>query len=341
MLNLGVIGCGYWGPNLIRNFAQNPEAKIGVLCDINRERVMNIARYHPMAKIAMNYKEVLRSSSVDAVVIATGAKAHYQIAKEALNRGKHTLVEKPLALKYAQAKQLSELADKNKLVLMVSHTFLYNVAVRKLKEYIQSGQLGKILYLYASRLNLGIIRRDVNALWNFAPHDVSIICYLLNSLPKTVNARGLKYIHKHLEDVVFIDMEFSDGIVAHIHLSWIDPRKIRETIVVGTKRMIVYDDTSSDAKLKIFEKGFDKVVSPKTIPGYEDYGEFQLQLRDGDCIIPKLDFKEPLREECDHFIECILKDKRPLTDGRHAAEIVRIIETAYKSMRNNSKKIKL
>lgn len=341
MVNIGIIGCGYWGPNLIRNLAQNPETKIKVLCDINKQRVMNIARYYPTAELTTDYKEVLKDSSLNAVVVATGAKAHYQIAKEALNRKKHTLVEKPLALKYIQARQLSELADKNKLVLMVSHTFLYNAAVKRVKEYIQDGQLGKVLYLYASRLNLGVIRRDVNALWNFAPHDVSIICYLLNSLPNKVSARGLKYIHKHLEDVVFIDMEFSDGVLAHIHLSWIDPRKVRETIVVGTKKMVIYDDTSSDAKLKIFEKGFDKVVGPNAIPGYEDYGEFQLQLRDGDCIIPKIDFKEPLREECDHFIECIKKGKRPLTDGKHATEVVRILEAAQKSIKNNGRKMKL
>lgn len=341
MITIGIIGCGYWGPNLVRNFAQNPNVKIGVLCDINKPRVLNMVRHYPAAEITTDYKKVLRGSSIDAVIISTGAKTHYRIAKEAIGQRKHILVEKPLALKYTQAKELSDLADKQKIILMVSHTFLYNAAVRRLKQYIQDGHLGTILYLYAARLNLGIIRRDVNALWNFAPHDVSIICYLLNSLPHKVSARGLKYIHKHLEDVVFADLEFPGGIVAHIHLSWIDPKKARETTVVGTKKMAVYDDTSADAKLKIFEKGFDKIASANAIPGYDDYGEFQLQLRDGDCIIPKINFKEPLREECDHFIECIDKNNRPLTDGKHASEVVRIIEALQKSMRNNSKKIKL
>jgi predicted dehydrogenase len=261
------------------------------------------------------------------------AKLHYEFAKEALLNNKHCLVEKPLALKSKDAIELTDLASKHKKVLMVSHTFLYNAAVRKLKEYIQKGELGKILYIYASRLNLGIIRRDVNALWNFAPHDISIICYLLDEIPQGVSARGLRYIHDDLEDVVFMNLDFKNNVSAHIHLSWIDPKKVRETVVVGTKKMVIYDDTSSDAKIKLFEKGFDKILSTDKVSGYTSYGEFQLQLRDGDCIIPKLNFKEPLKEECDHFIDCIINNKTPLTDGKNGSMVVKILELAQESIK--------
>lgn len=332
MINVAVIGCGYWGPNLIRNLSQNKDVRIHTLCDMSDDRLKAMRRFFPQANFLKSTTEVFGCKEIDAVIIAVGVKLHYSMAKEALLSGKHCLVEKPLALNYKEAMELTELAEKHKLVLMVSHTFLYNTAVRKLKDYIKSNELGKVLYSYASRLNLGIIRRDVNALWNFAPHDVSIMCYLLDDLPVSVRAKGLRYIHDDLEDVVFMDLDFKNGVSSHIHLSWIDPKKIRETVVVGTKKMVIYDDTSSDAKLKIFEKGFDKIEGPDSVPGYINYGEFQLQLRDGDCLIPKLDFKEPLKMECDHFIDCIINNKTPLTDGRNGAMVVKILELAQASL---------
>ena len=332
MINVAVIGCGYWGPNLIRNLSQNKDVKIHTLCDLSEDRLKAMHKFFPQANFVKNTKEVFDSNEIDAVVVAVGVKLHYGLAKQALSSGKHCLVEKPLALNYKEALELAELAEKRKLVLMVSHTFLYNAAVRKLKEYIKSKELGKVLYTYASRLNLGIIRRDVNALWNFAPHDISIMCYLLDDVPVSVRAKGLKYIHEDLEDVVFMDLDFKNGTSSHIHLSWIDPKKIRETVVVGSKKMVIYDDTSSDAKLKIFEKGFDKIEGSNSVPGYVNYGEFQLQLRDGDCLIPKLDFKEPLKLECDHFIDCIINKKVPLTDGRNGAMVVKILELAQTSL---------
>lgn len=340
MINIGVVGCGYWGPNLIRNLSQNREVNIHTLCDISEDRLKGMQKFFPQANFTKNQKDVFNSREVDAVVIAVGVRLHYDMAKQALLSGKHCLVEKPLALTYKEAIELTELAQKKKLILMVSHTFLYNAAVRKLKEYIKSGELGKVLYSYASRLNLGIIRRDVNALWNFAPHDVSIICYLLDDVPVSVRAKGLKYIHEDLEDVVFMDLDFKNGTSSHIHISWIDPKKVRETVVVGTKKMVIYDDTSSDAKLKIFEKGFDKIDGSDSVSGYINYGEFQLQLRDGDCLIPKIDFKEPLKVECDHFIDCILNDKVPLTDGRNGAMVVKVLELAQMSLEKSGISVK-
>lgn len=341
MINIGVIGCGYWGPNLVRNLSQNRNVKIHTLCDISEDKLKNMQRFFPQANFTKDAKDIFDSQEIDAVVIAVGVRLHYDMAKQVLLSGKHCLVEKPLALSYSEAVELTELAQKKKLVLMVSHTFLYNAAVRKLKEYIKSQELGKVLYTYASRLNLGIIRRDVNALWNFAPHDVSIICYLLDDAPVSVSAKGLKYIHDDLEDVVFMDLDFKNNVSSHIHISWIDPKKVRETVVVGTKKMVIYDDTSSDAKLKIFEKGFDKIDGSGSVPGYINYGEFQLQLRDGDCLIPKLDFQEPLKVECDHFIDCIMNNKVPLTDGKNGAMVVRILELAQASLEKGGIAIKV
>lgn len=340
MINVAVIGCGYWGPNLIRNLSQNRQVNIHTLCDISDERLKSMQRFFPQANLTKDVGGVFKSPDIDVVVIAVGVKLHYEMAKQALLNGKHCLVEKPLALTYKEALGLVELALKNKLVLMVSHTFLYNAAVRKLKEYIKSGELGKVLYSYASRLNLGIIRRDVNALWNFAPHDVSIICYLLDDTPVSVSAKGLRYIHEDLEDVVFMNLEFKNGVSSHIHLSWIDPKKVRETVVVGTKKMVIYEDTSPDAKLRIFEKGFDKIESHDLVSGYTNYGEFQLQLRDGDCLIPKLNFQEPLKVECDHFIDCIINNKTPLTDGKNGAIVVKILELAQESLENGGISVK-
>ncbi|MFA5089669.1 MAG: Gfo/Idh/MocA family oxidoreductase [Candidatus Omnitrophota bacterium] len=340
MVKIGVIGCGYWGPNLIRNLALNEKTSIHTLCDTSQEKLNGISKIFPEAYATRNAEDVFKDKEIDAVVIATPAKSHYAFARKALLCGKHCLVEKPLTLNYREACLLTALAQKQEKVLMVSHTFLYNAAVRKLRQYIEKGELGKVLYLYSSRLNLGVIRRDVNALWNFGPHDISIICYLLNDTPVSLSAKGLKCIHKDLEDVVFLNLDFHKGISAHIHLSWIDPKKVRETVVVGEKKMVIYDDTSPDAKLRIFEKGFHKIKGHNTVRGCIDYGEFQLQLRDGDCLTPKIDFKEPLKEECDHFLGCIIKGKQPFTGGENGKLVVRILELAQQSLDNNSKLVK-
>lgn len=340
MLNVGVIGCGYWGPNLIRNLNLNKDVKLHTLCDLSDDKLKNVRRFYPHVNITKNANDVLNSKEIDAIVISVPAKLHYDFAKQALSSGKHCLVEKPLALSSREAQELTDLSCQKMKVLMVGHTFLYNAAVRKLREYIEKGDLGRVLYVYSSRLNLGIIRRDVNALWNFGPHDVSIICYLLNDVPYSISAKGLRYIHEDLEDVVFMNLEFKNGISAHLHLSWIDPKKVRETVVVGTNKMIVYDDTNSDAILKIFEKGFDKIRSFDSVPGYTDYGEFQLQLRDGDCLIPKINFKEPLKEECDHFVDCIINNTTPLSDGKNGTMVVRVLELAQESLEKGGLLIK-
>jgi predicted dehydrogenase len=294
----------------------------------------------PGAKLTRNAADIFKTAEIDAVAIALPAKLHYRFAKEALLKGKHCLVEKPLAMSSKEAGELTRLAYGKKIILMVSHTFLYNAAVRKLKEYITNGELGEVFYLYSKRLNLGIIRRDINALWNFGPHDVSIACYLLDDVPVSVSAKGLRCVSRNLEDVVFLNLDFKNGICAHMHLSWLDPKRVRETVVVGSRKMAIYDDTNPDARLRILTKDFSGIKKRLRASGYMDYSEFQLSLRQGDCFIPRINFKEPLKEECDHFIDCIINSRTPLTEGKSATMVVRILELAQASIENGGRPVR-
>ncbi len=331
-MNVAVIGAGYWGSNLLRIFSSLPNAHLEAVCDKKRECLDRAKKSYPWVKIFQDYKEVLGDPRIEVVVVATEAQFHYQIARECLSAGKHVLVEKPLALSQEQCKDLIDIAKGKNRVLMVGHTFEYNAAVRKLKEYITASELGKIYYIYSQRLNLGIIRQDINAMWNFAPHDISIILYLLGEEPVSVSAKGLSYIQEGIEDVVFMNLDFPGNVSAHIHISWLDPNKVRKTTVVGSKKMIVYDDLASDAKITVYDKGVEK----KSFGEFKTFGDFQLLLRAGDMHIPKIDFIEPLKVECSHFVECIEKGKKPLTDGFDGLRVVRVLEAAQKSLKNNS-----
>jgi predicted dehydrogenase len=332
MKNIGIIGCGYWGPNLVRNFVELPGCTVSHLCDLDRDRLETISRRFLVEEATEDYRQILDASEIDGVVIATPAATHYQIAKEALQAGKHTLVEKPLAMTSAQCKELIELADQQGVVLMVGHTFLYNEAVRWLKNYLDSGQMGDILYIYSQRLNLGKVRQDVSALWNFAPHDISIILYLLGTHPNQVNAKGLTYLQEGIPDIVFMTLDFENGTSAHIHISWLDPNKVRKMTVVGSDKMVVYDDVSAH-KIQIFDKGVDKIN--KKLSEFKGFGEFQLMLRSGDLHVPALKIKEPLSLEAAHFIECIEIGQRPLSDGWSGYWVVKIMEAADVSISQN------
>jgi predicted dehydrogenase len=332
MINVGIIGCGYWGPNLVRNFVELSGCTVSHLCDLDRDRLETISRRFLVEEATENYRHVLDVSEIDGVVISTPAATHYQIAKEALQAGKHTMVEKPLAMTSGQCKELIELADRQGVVLMAGHTFLYNGAVRWLKDYLDSGQLGDILYIYSQRLNLGKVRQDVSALWNFAPHDISIILYLLGTHPLQVNARGLTYLQDGIPDIVFMTLDFEKGASAHIHISWLDPNKVRKMTVVGSEKMIVYDDVSAN-KIQIFDKGVDRV--DKKLSEFEGFGEFQLMLRSGDLHVPALKLREPLSLEAAHFVECIKTGQRPLSDGWSGYWVVKIMEAADESISQN------
>ncbi|TAH50739.1 MAG: Gfo/Idh/MocA family oxidoreductase [Chloroflexota bacterium] len=332
-LRLGLVGYGYWGPNLARNFHQLPEAWLVACADADNARLAEAARLYALQQTANDARALIENPTLDALVIATPARSHFELVSQALNAGKHVLVEKPLALTSADARALTDLAQKNKRVLMVGHTFEYNPAVWKIQELLDAGALGELYYIYANRVNLGRVQTDINALWSIAPHDVSIMLALLKQMPLSVSAHGATYLHQGIEDVVFALLNFPNNIVGHIHASWLDPSKTRQMTFVGSEKMIVYDDVDPEAKLKIYDKGVYKRG--------DAFGEFQLRVRSGDLYIPKIDLTEPLKYECAHFLECIRDNKTPRTDGENGLRVVRVLEAAQESLKQNGTPIQL
>jgi predicted dehydrogenase len=341
VVRVGQIGLGYWGPNLLRSLRSLPHAQVVAVADSDERRLADVAGSGPGLGVTRDYRELLARPDVDAVVVAVPASLHARMVGEALEAGKHVFVEKPLAMTVADATRVVELAAQRQRVLMVGHTFLYNAAVRRLKEYITSGELGDVFYLYAQRLNLGRVRQDVNALWNFGPHDVSILLYLLDAAPQDVSARGFAYLQPGLEDVVFMTVTFPGGISAHVHISWLDPHKVRRMTVVGSRKMVVYDDVSVDARIVLYDRGVDRVPTADSPRDFGNFAEFQLALRHGDITIPALKFPEPLQLECKHFIDCIVDGSTPLTDGRHGLEVVKVLEAAQQSLDQDGRTVRI
>lgn len=335
MLKIGIIGCGHWGPNYIRNFSQLKASQVVSCCDLLRQNLDSIKRHFNSIELTTDYRKMFRDKRINAVVIATPAETHYQITKDALLNNKNVLVEKPLCLKYGDCEKLIRLAKAKKKVLMVGHTFLFNPAVRKLKEYIRNGALGEIYYLHATRTHLGLVRNDVDASWDLVPHDISIFSYLLEKMPVTVSATGGSFLRKPRQDVVFINLVYPGGIIANIHASWADSNKVREIQVIGSRARIVFDDLNNLEKIKLYKKGISVDRS------YVNFGEFQLLLRDGDIISPKVDPQEPLRLQCQHFIDCVRRGKTPFTDGKNGAHVVKIMNAIDKSLKSNGRMIKL
>jgi predicted dehydrogenase len=329
MVNVGVIGCGSWGSNLIRNFHELPQANLIACSDVDQGRLDYIKHLYPNVKVFSNYEGILAEEGLQGVAIATPAGTHYELARKLLERGQDVLVEKPMTLSTEQAQDLIQLAQSRGRILMVGHVFIYNPAVVRLREYIQQGELGDIYYLYSTRVNLGRVRTDLNAMWNFAPHDISIMMYLLDEEPISVSAQGVSYLQDGIQDVVFMTLYFSRKRTGHIHVSWLDPSKKRTMTVVGSKKMIIYDDVDNEAKLKIYDKGVyldEAVVS---------FGEFQFRLHYGDISIPKLDLKEPVKQECAHFIDCIQTRRPPITDGYNGLKVVQVLEAGQRSLENS------
>ena len=331
-VRVGQIGLGYWGPNLLRNMMSLPQARVVAVADSDERRLSELAQSGSPVAATRDYRELLCRRDVDAVVIATPAPSHAELAHAALSAGKHVLIEKPLATTVADGVRLVELADRKGLVLMVGHTFLYNAAVHRLKEYLEHGELGELFYIYSQRLNLGRVRHDVNALWNFAPHDVSILLYLLGQTPIEVVSRGFAYLQEEVEDVVFMTLVFPRNVSAHVHISWLDPHKVRRMTVVGSRKMAVYDDVNADARIVLYDRGVDRIPTADSPRDFGSFAEFQLRLRSGDVTIPALTLPEPLRLECEHFVACILEGRRPLTDGRHGLDVVRVLAAAQESI---------
>jgi len=340
MIKIAQIGVGYWGPNLLRNFLDIENVEVKKVIDKNPDRQNYIKKKYRTIETGSDIDEIVEDKEINAVIISTPANMHYEMVKKVLLSNKNCFVEKPLALSTKEARELVKIAEDKGLVLMVGHVFLFNAAVNNLKERISGGEIGKVYYIYSQRLNLGRVRSDVNALWNLAPHDVSIVLYLLDMIPVTVSAIGMSFIQKNIEDVVFMTLKFEDGVIAHIHVSWLDPNKKRTMTVIGSKKMIVYDDVS-DNKIQIFDKGIDIDSKNQYMGVFDSFGKFQLIKRAGDIIIPKIDFSEPLKNEALHFIECIREGKKPIADGESGLKVTRIIEAAMESLNNKSVEVKI
>ena len=326
MLKVGVIGCGYWGPNLIRNFIQLNESDVVRVADLSQDRLEHMESLYPGIKITLDYKDILKDPDIDIVAVATPVHTHYAFASEALLQNKHVFVEKPIAASVKEVKELISLANKKKCKLMVGHTFEYTSAVRKMKNIIDSGELGDIFYINSQRLNLGLFQQDINVLWDLAPHDISIILYLLGQEPESVNAVGASHLNPAIEDVALLTMRFADNLIAFVQTSWLDPDKIRKMTIVGSKKMMVYDDVHPTEKIRIYDKG---VKAPKH---YDTFAEFHYSYKYGDIIIPKIEGGEPLRTELKHFIDCINNDKTPASDGESGLRVIKILEAAQQSL---------
>jgi predicted dehydrogenase len=333
-IRVGVVGLGYWGPNLARNFDRLPGADLAYACDLEEENLAKARCTFPRAKVTDDLRELLADPALDAVVVATSVPTHYKLGKAVLEAGKHVLIEKPMALRAADAEDLVATAAAHGKLLMVGHLLEYHPGVRKVKELIDAGELGHTFYIYAHRLNLGKVRTDENALWSLAPHDISVINYLTGEEPEEVSARGECYLQDDVEDVVFGYIRYPSGMVGHLHVSWLDPHKTRKITVVGAEKMVVFDDMEADRKVTVFEKG-----ATTTRTKFETYGEF-VTLRNGDIHIPRISNDEPLHLECQHFIECIREGRPPLSDGRDGLNVVRVLEAMERSLHNDGQPVK-
>jgi predicted dehydrogenase len=325
---LAIVGLGYWGPNWVRNMCQARSAKRLICCDLSDERRQRIQQLYPNVELTSDLNDVLTDRDIDGVVVATPVNTHYEIARQCLNADKSVLVEKPLATSQAEAARLVDLARQRGKVLMVGHTFEYSAPVLKAREVIESGELGEILYISSIRANLGLFQHHVNVVWDLATHDISIILMLLGRMPEGVSCHGNSHYRTGEEDVALLSLYFPDNVMAFVHASWLDPNKIRRMTVIGSRKMLVYDDTATQEKIRIYDKGV------KVSRYYDTFGEFQFSYRYGDINIPRLEENEPLKIECDHFVECIKSRAIPNTDGFNGLRVVSVLEAANKSLRS-------
>ena len=328
-INVGVAGCGYWGPNLIRNFSSLADCKVKQVCDLDAKRLAHMKNLYPTVETTTDFESLTSDKELDAIVVATTVHLHHELAKKSLLAGKHTFVEKPMAQSSAQCQELVELAAKKKLTLMVGHTFIYSTPVRKIKEIVDSGDIGEIQYISSRRLNLGLFQKDINVTWDLAPHDISMILYWLGKPPVSVNCQGKAHVNKDIEDVTNLSLNFTNGGFATVHSSWLDPNKIREMVIVGSKKMIVYNDNEPLEKIKIYDK---RVEVP---PHYDTFAEFQYSYHYGDVHIPYLKQVEPLKVETQHFLDCIRKGTTPESSGLDGLRVIQILEAASKSLKIN------
>jgi predicted dehydrogenase len=332
-LNVAAIGCGYWGPNLVRNLVEIPGSNLRAVADLDPERLTAIkTRYPQIEATTTDYRELF-DLGLDAVTISTPPETHFEIAKDCIENGLHVLVEKPLTTNSDDARALIELADKHDRILMVGHTFVYNPAVRELKRLMASGALGEIRYIDAVRVGLGLFHPTLNVVWDLAPHDISILIYLLDALPTHVAGQSVASLRPDVDDVAYLTMMFPEKILSHVRVSWLDPSKTRRITVVGSEKMVIYDDVEPNEKLKIYDKGVEALQSAET------FGEFQFNYRYGDIVSPFIDFKEPLRVQAEHFLDCIREGNQPITDGRNGLLVVNVIEALQEAIRSTGDQI--
>lgn len=334
-IRFGIIGCGYWGPNFVRIVQQTNGVELIAIADVDPEKINSLSQKHPNTICTTAVDEVIQHPDIDAIIISTPVSSHYGLVSAALKAGKHVLCEKPLALTTNECNILERLAEMESKVLLVGHVFEYNRVVRYMKQAVASGKIGDVLYLSLLRTGLGPVRSDVNVTYDLAAHDISIILALLEQMPIAVSANGSSFIRKGIEDVAFATLEFANDLKANISVSWIDPIKQRQVKVVGSKKMLLFDDVSVSEKLKVFETGKDY----QTDSG--DFGSFQLSVKDGDIVIPNIPFREPLLEEFEHFVACIHGQEQPLTNAKRAGKVVTILEAIQDSLNNNGLKIRL
>jgi predicted dehydrogenase len=335
MIRVGVIGYGYWGPNLVRNFMAAPGSLVARVCDLREERLAPLQKLYPGIKTCGNSTDLINDPQIDAVVIATPVSSHFDLALAVLKAGKHVLVEKPLAANSDQARQLIDEAAARKLVLLVDHTFVYTDAVRKIRELISSGQLGEIYYYDAVRVNLGLFQHDVNVIWDLAIHDLSVMDSVLPTKPVAISATGISHIPGQPENVAYITLFFAGPQIAHVHVNWLTPVKVRHTLIGGSEKMILYDDLEPSEKVKVYDKGIN--VTPRP----EDVYKMLVSYRSGDMYAPRLDNTEALQTEALHFIDCVQNSRQPETDGAAGLRMVQMIEAAEKSLRDRGRLIEL
>ncbi len=335
MINIAVAGCGYWGPNLIRNFRSLSDVAVRQVCDLDTSRLARMTQLYPEVEVTTDYDELVQNPDIDAIAIATPVQQHYDFARKSLLAGKHTFIEKPMASSVIECQELIELADNRRLKLMVGHTFIYTHAVQKIKEIVDSGALGKVFYISSQRLNLGLFQKDINVAWDLAPHDLSIILFIFGGLPNSVNCQGKAHVFAGIEDVTNITLDFPNGGYATVHSSWLDPNKVRNMTIVGSKKMIVYDDTQPLEKIKIFDK---RVETP---PHYDTFAEFHYSYHYGDIYVPYIKQVEPLKTQCQHFIDSIVHDRQPLSGGTEGLQVVQVLEAASESLKQKGARVEL
>ncbi len=331
MIKVAVIGCGYWGPNLIRNFHGVPDFELRAIADLDERRLAHVGKQYPHVSKTTNHREILADPAIEAVAVATPVSSHRELGLAVLEAGKHLFIEKPMAASAEDCRRMLEAADKRGLQIMVGHTFLFTPAVRKIRDLMRAGELGSIYYVNITRVNLGLFQKDTNVVWDLAPHDIAMLNHLFEATPQVVSATGRSYVQHGIEDVAFLTLEYPGNQIAHIHVSWLDPNKIRQATFVGSRKMLVYDDVSSLEKIRVYDKGVD------VLPHYDNFGEFQLSYRFGDIFIPRIEQVEPLKIEVAHFGACLQGRERPISDGERGLQVVEVLEKACQSIKEDGR----